>query len=332
MVAVVIDYRNNPKAPTGEFELIYKQSVPPAPSYLGLDLYLVGTQLHKSNKIGRSTSISPRNTTTNNISIPRRPPSRPRRTPMPMIKTPRIESTENPTTAAPSTARTTSPPRRVKRPSFKQPITKHHDHPKTELELLLDNFTPRTPRSTPSVTQTQSARNNRSTNRLLSSSLMTPTAHVLRDIQNRERVAELRRRHHALCAGGGAASSRAAAGPAEATAFVKNVLNELTDFRCVGNRLVSRDMSLAIRRVPPADTDVMLNDQRTILDSALLRPERVASPKRLRKEEALANAAGRLLRRRSRASKLDGKAGDTVAEFGKSRVIGARQATRLNAV
>lgn len=42
---VVIDYRNNPKAPTGGFELIYKQIIPPAPAYLGLNLFLKGNQI-----------------------------------------------------------------------------------------------------------------------------------------------------------------------------------------------------------------------------------------------------------------------------------------------
>lgn len=42
---MVIDYRNDPKASTGEFELIYKQIIPPAPAYLGLNLFLKGTQI-----------------------------------------------------------------------------------------------------------------------------------------------------------------------------------------------------------------------------------------------------------------------------------------------
>lgn len=42
---MVIDYRNNPKASTGGFELIYKQIIPPAPAYLGLNLFLKGNQI-----------------------------------------------------------------------------------------------------------------------------------------------------------------------------------------------------------------------------------------------------------------------------------------------
>lgn len=38
----MIDYRNDPKSPTGQFELIYKQIIPPAPAYLGLNLFLKG--------------------------------------------------------------------------------------------------------------------------------------------------------------------------------------------------------------------------------------------------------------------------------------------------
>ena len=45
IISVVIDYRNDPKASTGEFELIYKQVIPPAPAYLGLNLFLKGTQI-----------------------------------------------------------------------------------------------------------------------------------------------------------------------------------------------------------------------------------------------------------------------------------------------
>lgn len=43
--SVVIDYRNDPKASTGSFEMIYRQSIPPAPAYLGLNLFLKGTQV-----------------------------------------------------------------------------------------------------------------------------------------------------------------------------------------------------------------------------------------------------------------------------------------------
>lgn len=42
---MVVDHRANPKASTGQFELVYKQQFPCSPSYLGLELYLTGTQL-----------------------------------------------------------------------------------------------------------------------------------------------------------------------------------------------------------------------------------------------------------------------------------------------
>lgn len=46
---VVIDYRNDPKASTGGFELIYRQVIPPAPAYLGLNLYLKGLPMLSKN-------------------------------------------------------------------------------------------------------------------------------------------------------------------------------------------------------------------------------------------------------------------------------------------
>lgn len=42
---VVIDRRNDPKADTGGFELIYKQNIPPSPAYMGLNLFLKGQQI-----------------------------------------------------------------------------------------------------------------------------------------------------------------------------------------------------------------------------------------------------------------------------------------------
>lgn len=49
----MIDYRSDPKASTGNFELIYRQSIPPAPAYLGLNLCLKGTQVVIKNGAGR---------------------------------------------------------------------------------------------------------------------------------------------------------------------------------------------------------------------------------------------------------------------------------------
>uniref|UniRef100_A0A1B0GHY1 Putative tubulin glycylase 3a-like protein n=1 Tax=Lutzomyia longipalpis TaxID=7200 RepID=A0A1B0GHY1_LUTLO len=44
-VKVIIDRRNDAKADTGAFELIYRQTIPPAPAYMGLNLFLKGQQL-----------------------------------------------------------------------------------------------------------------------------------------------------------------------------------------------------------------------------------------------------------------------------------------------
>ncbi|GAB0100929.1 Tubulin glycylase 3A [Sergentomyia squamirostris] len=54
-IKVVVDRRNDPKADTGAFELIYRQNIPPAPAYMGLNLFLKGQQLlTKSNFTKRS--------------------------------------------------------------------------------------------------------------------------------------------------------------------------------------------------------------------------------------------------------------------------------------
>lgn len=50
---MVVDYRNDPKASTGGFELIYRQVIPPAPAYLGLNLFLKGTQILPKNGAGK---------------------------------------------------------------------------------------------------------------------------------------------------------------------------------------------------------------------------------------------------------------------------------------
>lgn len=51
--AVVVDYRNDPKSSTGNFELIYRQMIPPAPAYLGLNLILKGAQIRQKNFNGK---------------------------------------------------------------------------------------------------------------------------------------------------------------------------------------------------------------------------------------------------------------------------------------
>ncbi|KAH8410173.1 hypothetical protein KR009_007655 [Drosophila setifemur] len=45
VVKVVIDRRTDPKADMGNFELAYRQVVPPTPAYMGLNLYVKGKQL-----------------------------------------------------------------------------------------------------------------------------------------------------------------------------------------------------------------------------------------------------------------------------------------------
>ncbi|BFF93840.1 tubulin glycylase 3A [Drosophila madeirensis] len=50
VVKVVIDRRTDPKADMGNFDLAYRQVVPPTPAYMGLNLYVKGKQLlHKVN-------------------------------------------------------------------------------------------------------------------------------------------------------------------------------------------------------------------------------------------------------------------------------------------
>lgn len=49
-LAVVIDRRLDPKSDMGNFELAYRQVVPPTPAYMGLNLFVKGKQLlHKAN-------------------------------------------------------------------------------------------------------------------------------------------------------------------------------------------------------------------------------------------------------------------------------------------
>lgn len=58
-IPVVIDYRNDPKASTGNFEMIYRQVIPPAPAYLGLNLFLKGTQVVAKNGAGKKEKAKP---------------------------------------------------------------------------------------------------------------------------------------------------------------------------------------------------------------------------------------------------------------------------------
>lgn len=44
-ISVVIDRRTDPKADMGNFELAYRQVVPPTPAYMGLNLYVKGKQM-----------------------------------------------------------------------------------------------------------------------------------------------------------------------------------------------------------------------------------------------------------------------------------------------
>ncbi|XP_055843478.1 tubulin glycylase 3A [Episyrphus balteatus] len=45
VVRVVVDRKNMPKADTGNFEMIYRQVIPPSPAYMGLNLSIKGKQL-----------------------------------------------------------------------------------------------------------------------------------------------------------------------------------------------------------------------------------------------------------------------------------------------
>lgn len=48
-IKVVIDRKNDSKADTGKFEIIYKQYIPPQQAYMGLNLYLKGQQIKTNN-------------------------------------------------------------------------------------------------------------------------------------------------------------------------------------------------------------------------------------------------------------------------------------------
>ncbi|KAM7351031.1 tubulin tyrosine ligase-like 3A [Cochliomyia hominivorax] len=45
VIKVMIDRRNDPKADVGNFELIYRQNIPPTPAYMGLNLIVKGKQI-----------------------------------------------------------------------------------------------------------------------------------------------------------------------------------------------------------------------------------------------------------------------------------------------
>lgn len=49
---VVVDRKNDAKADTGGFELIYKQVIPPSPAYMGLNLSLKGQQITQKSSAG----------------------------------------------------------------------------------------------------------------------------------------------------------------------------------------------------------------------------------------------------------------------------------------
>lgn len=118
-------------------------------------------------------------------------------------------------------------------------------------------------------------------------------------------------------------------GPVPVSLFVKNVLNQLTelsdDLSCIGKTLFSPDKSLAIRKIPEYPfTQSSGND-------GLLVETNDGSPKRLRKNDALANpVGGKLLRRRSQSRKKSvekiGEGGAKVVG-GKSRSLVARPPT-----
>ncbi|XP_050685517.1 tubulin glycylase 3A-like isoform X2 [Leptidea sinapis] len=56
VIKVVLDKKNNPEADTGTFELVYRQVIPKAPAYLGLQLCINGKKVIKKTKEKRHES------------------------------------------------------------------------------------------------------------------------------------------------------------------------------------------------------------------------------------------------------------------------------------
>lgn len=74
VVKVVLDRRQSPDASTGTFELVYRQSIPKAPAYLGLSLCITGKKLFKKPKEKRheprcATPVAPRATSGDTIAM-----------------------------------------------------------------------------------------------------------------------------------------------------------------------------------------------------------------------------------------------------------------------
>lgn len=74
VVKVVLDRRQSPDASTGTFELVYRQSIPKAPAYLGLSLCITGKKLLKKPKEKRheprcATPVAPRATSGDTIAM-----------------------------------------------------------------------------------------------------------------------------------------------------------------------------------------------------------------------------------------------------------------------
>lgn len=53
-----MDRKNDPKADTGNFECIYRQTIPPSPAYMGLNLSVKGHQIATKNNFSSSPSTS----------------------------------------------------------------------------------------------------------------------------------------------------------------------------------------------------------------------------------------------------------------------------------
>lgn len=73
-ISVVLDRRQSPDASTGTFELVYRQSIPKAPAYLGLSLCITGKKLFKKPKEKRheprcATPVAPRATSGDTIAM-----------------------------------------------------------------------------------------------------------------------------------------------------------------------------------------------------------------------------------------------------------------------
>lgn len=132
------------------------------------------------------------------------------------------------------------------------------------------------------------------------SHLLAPTSQVLRDIRNRELAAELRRRH---------AMSAPRVNHAGVSMFVNNMLTDVSEFRCVGRKLVSKDWPGIFNQTRRA----------------------VGGEQSLREEAVFGEAASRLLHHRLKSKKKsDDPNTDGVGESDSKSTRAASKATAVN--